>query len=329
MRIGQIKDALHVAHKSGMSVFLKGSPGTAKTALVRQFADEAGMDLVSIHAPLTDLLDIKGVISTKGDEAKFLPLSMWPKVTDDPVVVLIDELPQCVPAIQNAFSQLLIDKKMGDIELPKGSVVIATGNRKEDKAATHNVPSHVVNRVLHIEVDRSNDDFFEWAMANGITPEIVAFGHFKPDCVYNFNPKDNQNPYATYRSWEFVSDILKTDPPKELVAELVAGVVGRGVAAEFLAYRRMYRDLPDPKAILADPTNANVPSDPGTLYAISTSLASAVSKDTAANYFTYINRMPTEYGVMSAKAARGLFPTIVKTKSFAQWAKANSSIILG
>jgi hypothetical protein len=329
MRIGQIKDALHAAHKANLSVFLKGSPGTAKTALVRQFADEAGMELVPIHAPLTDLLDIKGVISTKGDEARFLPLSMWPKVTDDPVVVLIDELPQCVPAIQNAFSQLLIDKKMGDIELPRGSLVIATGNRKEDKAATHNVPSHVVNRVLHIEVDRSNEDFFSWALANSIEPEIVAFGHFKPECVYNFDPKDSQNPYATYRSWEFVSEILKAKPPRELIAELVAGVVGKGVAAEFLAYRRMYRDLPDPKEILAAPTVAAVPTDSGTLYAISTALASIIDKDNAANYFTYIDRLPTEFGVMSVKSARSTFPAIVKTKSFGAWAKTNSSVILG
>jgi len=328
MRISQIKDALKIAHKAGLSVFLKGSPGTAKTALVRQFAEESKMELISIHAPLTDLLDIKGVISTSGNEAKFLPLAMWPKHTDDPVIVLIDELPQCVPAIQNAFSQLLIDKKMGDINLPEGSLVIATGNRKEDKAATHNVPSHVVNRVMHIEVDRSNEDFFNWALKNKIEPEIVAFGHFKPECVYNFDPRDNQNPYATYRSWEFASEILKAKPAKELVGELLAGVVGKGVAAEFLAYRRMYKDLPDPAEILANPMATIVPQDPGTLYAVSTALAAAVGTATVDNYFKFMERLPTEFAVMSVKAARNSYPTIVKAKAFAGWAKANSSIIL-
>jgi SpoVK/Ycf46/Vps4 family AAA+-type ATPase len=328
MRISQIKKALATAHKADLSVFLKGSPGTAKTAIVRQFAKEQKLKLISIHAPLTDLLDIKGVISTQNDEACFLPLSIWPKPSDKPVVILIDELPQCVPAIQNAFSQLLIDKKMGDITLPKGSIVIATGNRKEDKAATHNVPSHVINRVMHIEVDRSNEDFFNWALSNKIEPEIVAFGHFKPDCVYNFDPRDNQNPYATYRSWEFASNILKTKPDDDLVSELLAGVVGKSVAAEFLAYRRLYKDLPDPQEILANPLATMIPQDPGTLYAISTALAAAVDEATVKNYFTFMDRLPTEFAVMSVKSSRNTYPKITKAKEFGAWAKTNSSIIL-
>lgn len=328
MRIKQIKPALHVARAAGLSVFLRGSPGTAKTALVRQFANEAKLRLVSIHAPLTDLLDIKGVISMDANEAKFLPLSIWPKETDDPVVVLIDELPQCVPAIQNAFSQLLIDKCMGDIKLPQGSMVIATGNRREDRAATHNVPGHVVGRVMYIDVERSNEDFFNWALGHGIEPEIVAFGHFKPDCVYNYDPKDCQNPYASYRSWEFASNILKAKPDKDLVGELLAGVVGKGVAAEFLAYRRLYKDLPNPIDILANPRGSIIPQDAGTLYAISTSLAAAVDVTTVDNYFIFMERMPTEFSVMSVKAARNSYPGIQKAKAFALWAKANSSIIL-
>ena len=328
MKISQIPAALDTALSAELSVLLKSGPGTAKTASVRQFAAKKKMKLIHIHAPLVDLLDLKGVISTQGDEAKFLPFNTWPKASDDPVVILIDELPQCVPAIQNAFSQLLIDKKMGDITLPKGSLVVATGNRREDKAATHNIPSHVISRVMHIEVDRSNDDFFEWGMKNGVSAEVIAFGHWKPDAIYNFDPKNSQEPYGCYRTWEYVSNILKSKPPTELLGEMIAGVVGKGISAEFMAYRRLFSQLPDPQQILTNPHATTIPTDPGTLYAISTSIAHYVTKDNADNFFSFISRLPTEYAVMCVKMTKAVLPTLPKTKAFSIWANANSHIIL-
>lgn len=120
MKISQIPSLLETAHKAGISVFLKGAPGTAKTAAVRQYANKTKLRLVHIHAPLTDALDIRGLPVVDNGEAKFQPLNIWPGEKDAPVVVLIDELPQCVPAIQNAYSQLLIDMQLGDVKLPKG-----------------------------------------------------------------------------------------------------------------------------------------------------------------------------------------------------------------
>lgn len=328
MKISHIHAALEAAHKAGLSVFLKGAPGTGKTAIVREYADKHKMKLVSIHAPLVDLLDLKGALSVNNDIAKFLPLAMWPKETDDPVVVLIDEFVQCVPAIQNGFSQMLIDHQMGEITLPKGSLVIATGNRREDKSATHNMPSHIVNRVVHIEVDKYNEDFFTWAASNGINPKIIAFGRFKPDCVYNFDPRNTQDPYATYRSWEQASKLLKANPLPDILAELISGVVGKGAAFEFTAFCRLYENLPNAKDILANPGLASIPGNPAELYAITTAVAHAVDKDTADNMFLFANRLPTEFSVLLVKSARSTFPGLVKTKSFTTWALDNKSILL-
>ena len=327
MKLSEIPSALQTARDAGLSVYIKGPPGNGKTAIVRQFADANNMELIHIHAPLTDLLDIKGVISTKEDKAQFLPLSIWPEETDDPVVVLIDELPQCVPAIQNAFSQLLIDKQMGDIRLPENSIVIATGNRREDKAATNNMPSHVTNRVLHIEVDRNSEDFFTYATRNRFDPSITAFLRFKPDCVYTFDARNTQDPYATYRSWEFVDKVLKSGPNEGLLPEILRGLIGEA-AREFTAYRRLCADLPDIPHLLRHPDQFVVPSNPGLLYAIATALAANVNKDTIASFFELIHQLPTEFSVLSVRDARTTLPTIEKHKEFGIWAKANLDIIL-
>ena len=307
MRLSQLPQALKLAHTAGRSVFIKGAPGIGKTSAVRQYADEKGMKLVSIHAPLVDLLDLKGVISTDGESAKFLPVSIWPKSTDAPVVVLIDELAQCVPAIQNAFSQLLIDHKMGDIQLPAGSMVIATGNRREDKAATHTMPSHVVNRLIHINLDNSLDDFIAWAVQNDIEHEIIAFLQYRPALLHTFDPKDTQRAYASNRSWEYASDLLKSMRmfnDESIMLEVLSGAIGDGEAAEFVAYRSMYHSLQDPKEVLKEPKKAKVPKKESELYALVTALAMHVDESTRENFYLFLDRITVEFAVLALKTVK-------------------------
>lgn len=328
MRMSNIPSLLKSAHKANISVFLKSPPGIGKTSIVRQYAKEAKMRLIAVHAPLTDPLDIKGLPTVEGNEAKFLPLNIWPQETDEPVVVLIDELPQCVPSIQNAYSQLLIDKQLGNVTLPKGSLVVATGNRREDKAATSNIPSHIVNRVMHVTVDTHTEDFLDWALENGIDPSIVAFGRFRPDSLHNFDPRNSQEPYATYRTWEMASHFIKHCDNNAVLMEALNGLVGEGAATEYMAFRRMYQELPDPKEVLAHPSLAVIPHEPATMYALTTACASIVTEELSDNLFILARRLPAEYAVMMIKTALKVLPKVAKCKEYGKWAMENKSLIL-
>lgn len=328
MKISQVPSLLETAHKAGISVFLKGAPGTAKTAAVRQYAKQVKMRLISVHAPLTDPLDIKGLPTVENNEAKFLPLDIWPKENDAPVIVLIDELPQCVPSIQNAYSQLLIDKQLGNVTLPKGSFVVATGNRREDKAATSNIPSHIVNRVLHVTVNTSSEDFLDWAVLNKISPMVIGFGRFRPDCLHTFDPKNSQEPYATYRTWEMASKFIEACTDNRVLHEALVGLVGDGPASEFIAFKRLYQDLPDPKLILENPAMAMIPNDPAVLYALTTACAHICTKELSDNLIELAERLPTEYGVMMIKSAYKTCADVGKGPKFKAWSMANKDLIL-
>lgn len=332
MKLSQLPNALRIAHTAGRSVYIKGAPGIGKTSAVRQFADMTGMPLIHIHAPLVDLLDIKGVISTAGDSAKFLPLNIWPKSTDAPVVILIDELAQAVAAIQNAFSQLLIDHQMGDIKLPAGSMVIATGNRREDKAATHNMPSHVINRLLHISLDYSVDDFVAWAAVNELVGEVISFIKYRPNLLHTFDAKDAQRTYASPRSWEYASDLLKAMSDlhdESSLLEILSGVVGEGEASEFVAYRGLYHSLQDPREVLRDPKKASVPKKESEMYAISTSIALIVDRDTRENFYIYLDRLPIEFAVMSLKTAKARWVDVLEGDGWKKFGAKHASLLIG
>jgi hypothetical protein len=327
MRIADVPEYLRIAHKAGLSAFLKGPPGMGKTTLAREYAKKAKLRLINVHAPLVDLLDIKGVISTYNDEAKFLPLQIWPKADDDPVLVLIDEFPQCVPAIQNGFSQLLIEQIMGDVRLPKGSFVCATGNRKEDRAATHNINAHVVSRVMHMEMEKDHDAFWNWAASNKVHPHVIAYTKFSPDALMTFDPAKSQDPYATYRSWEYVSNVLKTNPQERFIRECVAGLVGKGVATTFMAFRDTCANLPDPQQALNHPHSFVAPSDPGVMNAICISLAYQVDDKTGDNFVILAGKIPVENAFMMLAYASRHWTGMKKNKSIKDWIAQHAQLI--
>jgi hypothetical protein len=326
MKSSDLLENLEYVHKAGLAAFVKGPAGGGKTTLARQYAKKKGLRLVHCHAPLMDLLDVKGCISTAGDKAQFLPLEMWPDPEDGPVVILIDEFPQCVTAIQNAFSQMLIEQVMGDVRLPKGSFVIATGNRKIDKAATNNIPAHIVSRVLHIELQEDRDGWFNWASIEKLHHHVIAFIKFKPDALFTFDPSDSQSPYGCARSWAYVSDIIKSGAKDEFLQELISGLVGPGNASVFMAYRRTCLTLPDPQHILANPNTCQIPSDPGILYALCTGLSYYVTDTSCDNFITLANRIPTEFAIAMVKEGGNHCKGLRKNKSAIAWMQLNAKI---
>jgi hypothetical protein len=181
---------------------------------------------------------------------------------------------------------------------------------------------------MHINLELNNEDWLTWAMNNGVDTKIQAFGRFRPELLYNFEPDKAQKPYATYRSWVALSEWLKTNPPADLIFEGACGEVGEGVASEFSAFLRVYQGLPDPKEVLANPESIAIPTEMSTLYALTTALASAVDKSTAENFFLFADRLPPEFSVLMVKTANARSKDIQKTRSFSLWVQKNQKIIL-
>jgi hypothetical protein len=244
-------------------------------------------------------------------------------------VVLIDELPQAPTAIQNAFSDLLLNKTIGDTQLHPHSFIVATGNRAEDRAGTNRIPSHVVNRCLHIYPETSADEWLDYATDRKYDSRIIGFGHFRKDLLHNFDPNTAQKPYATFRSWSMVNELLATGLPDKLMLDAVAGIVGEGAGLEFETFCRLSKALPDPLKILKDPSLLEIPTELSILYALSTALAMNVEKATVDNYFTIIDKLPTEFQVLSVMTAlRRDRALITKAKGYLKWAAANHSMVV-
>lgn len=327
MTPNQIVRALYSLIKSKQPTFIWGPPGVGKSQIVNETAQRLDYEITDLRAVLLDPVDLRGLprISAEG-EATWCAPSFLPK--EGRGILFLDELNAAPPLVQAACYQLVLDRRLGEYELPEGWMVIAAGNRESDKAVTHRMPSALANRFVHLDFQVSVEDWLDWAAHTGIAEELQAFIKFRPNLLHDFDPSRNEKAFPSPRSWEFVSGIIKSNPDPEVEYELFKGTVGEGAAAELTGFCKVYRKLPDPEFILKSPEMAPIPEDPATTYALCESVAGKAAPENFESIMTFARRLPVEFAVLLVRNAVKKDRTIVQSEGFSSWAIANSDVLV-
>ena len=324
MKPTRISEALKTCIAAKRPVFLWGPPGVGKSEVVAQVATELKATLIDIRAVLLDPVDLRGLPHIENGEAVWSPPGFLPKGKGK-FILFLDELNAAPPLVQAACYQLVLDRKIGEYELPKDAVIVAAGNRDTDRAVTSRMPSPLANRFVHLDFDVDLDDWIQWGLANGVRTEVLAFQRFRPGLLYNFDPKRNEKAFATPRSVTFLSQLMDSG---EVDYDLMKGVVGEGYAAEFTGFLKIYQSLPDPDVVLMAPDKAEVPTDPATLYAICGAVARKASEQNMKNVVKYANRLPVEFSVLLIRDCVNRDDTLMKTRAFIEWTSRHSEVLV-
>ena len=123
MRPRELSDALRCLIPARRAIYLWGSPGGGKSAVVRQAAETLKLKLVDVRATLLDPVDLRGLPKITKDRADWCPPSFLPRSGDG--VLFLDELAQAPPLVQAACLQLVLDRRVGEYELPEGWSVVS------------------------------------------------------------------------------------------------------------------------------------------------------------------------------------------------------------
>jgi ATPase family associated with various cellular activities (AAA) len=274
MRPADVARLLDALYQTDVSVFLQGPPGIGKTEVIRQLAERKEAVLIVRHPVFEEAVDQRGIPAADRDSKRtdwYAP-SYLPDPSDDrEFIFFIDELPQSEPSVQKAYARTLLERIVGDTPLPEKTFVVAAGNRGQDRAGAGKLFSHVKNRVMKIDMEVSNDDWHEWALANDVIPEVRSYLRFMPSALFDFDPS-REDQQATPRSWAKVSTVTP-HLPEDLMHPAVSGLVGEGQAAQYCAHVRLHKELPDIDACLRNPTGFKVPEKLDILYAFSAAVA--------------------------------------------------------
>jgi hypothetical protein len=271
------------------------------------------------------------------------PPAELPTNADSTAIIFLDELNSAPPAVQAAAYQLILNRRVGTYELPKGVDVVAAGNREGDRGVTYRMPAPLANRFIHLEAKVDFDDFQEWAVMNDVHPEVLGYVGFAKQDLYDFDPKSPSKAFATPRSWVFVSDLLKDeDCDVDTLHNLVAGAVGDGLAVKFMAHRKIAGRLPKAIDILEGKVKDLQIKEVSAMYSLTVSLCYELKDqaekkakkwdDMADCFFRYImDNFPTELVVMGAKTGLTNYNLpfdATKMKSFDEFHKRFGKYVL-
>lgn len=327
MKPSRIIETLKTLIEIRQPVFVWGAPGVGKSQVVAQVARQQGLDLVDVRAVLLDPVDLRGLPRIDdNNRACWCPPEFLP--TGGKGLLFLDELNAAPPLVQAACYQLVLDRQLGEYRLPDGWSIVAAGNRETDRAVTHRMPSALANRFVHLNFEVDDAEWLVWAQDAGIASEVSAFILFRPNLLHAFDPQKDDKAFPTPRSWEFVSRIMNRRTKVIPDLELIAGVVGEGAAAEFCGFLRIYHNLPDPQALIANPETAEVPEDPATLYAICELLAEKTETENLSRIMAYARRLPPEFSVLLVRDAARANSAIVDTPDFNDWAIAHADVLI-
>src|SRR5204863_9935369 len=165
------------------SILLLSGPGVGKSDCVYQAAADAGLACRSLVGTQIAPEDVSGVPRIIGERSVFCPPRVLLPENGDPFCLFLDELPACTPDIQKAFYSLLLERRVGEHKLPAGTWVVAAGNRVEDRALVRSLSSALVNRVIVVQIRVDVSEWMQWAAANRVRPEIMAFINFLPESL--------------------------------------------------------------------------------------------------------------------------------------------------
>jgi len=321
-------------------VMLWGPPGVGKSQMVAQVAAAHGAPVIDVRLSQMEPTDLRGIPFRTGDVVEWAIPAMLPdeKRHGSNGILFLDEITSAAPTVSAAAYQLILDRRLGEYRVPTGWAIFAAGNRQGDRGVTYSMPAPLANRFSHFEVETHLDDWVAWAHLNHIDERIVAFLRFRPELLFDFDPKHNPVAFPSPRSWEFAHRALKKfgDQGGLLLGALQA-CVGPAAGIEAKAFIDNLGNLPDLDAIVRG-ESAPVPTEIDLQYAVASALvARAVRAQEGADHakalghiLDYAKGFPNrEMGVMLVSdMQRAVGEQLFKVPQFASWAKSVADVML-
>lgn len=322
-------------------VMLWGPPGVGKSQMVAQIGARHGVKVIDIRLSQMEPSDLRGIPFRINDRVEWAVPGILPNEErhGERGILFLDEINSAPPSVSAAAYQLILDRRLGEYEVPRHWAIFAAGNRQGDRGVTYTMPAPLANRFSHFEVEAHLDDWVSWAYASGIDDAVIGFLRFRPELLFDFDPAHNPVAFPSPRSWEFAHrGLRKFKDDAELLQGTLQACVGPAAGIELTAFINSLDQMPDLDAIVAG-EQVPVPREIDLQYAVAAALVGRAIRSRAdgdrgrtviGNILHYARRFPQrEMGVMLVSDLhRAVGNDLFEIPAFADWAQAISDVML-
>lgn len=311
----------------GLVPYLQSSPGCGKSAITRAVSNSLNTKLIDHRLSTSEPTDMTGLPHFRADgTAAFAPFPELFPLDDTPIPVgnngwmlFLDEFNSASREVQASAYKIILDRMVGQRNLHPNVAMVAAGNLDSDRAITNKLSTAMQSRLIHIELELVFDIWMEdVAIKMNYDPRIIAYLNFNKAALMDFDPNHKEKTFCCPRTWEFINRLLGNKPTvNDNHTSLFAGTITSGIAAEFVTYNQIYKDLVSIPAILAAPLHAPLPIAANAQWACITNMMSSITDDNFEHLASYANRFTITFRVLFFRTVLIRHPQLRRHPAFA------------
>jgi hypothetical protein len=198
-----------------------------------------------------DTTDLRGIPRLDGEWLDVCPLAWIVYFTQKNAagVIMFDEINLAPPTVAGQAYEIIQERSIADRRLSSDVLVIAAGNRGQDKAFTFDMSLPLRDRFAEIELVVDYKRWTKWAVETGINSYLIAFINWKPSYLYTLEDVAGSDKGASPRGIERINtligdeDILEENDDNISVYDIISSSCGEAWANEFNAYIKHVKTL--------------------------------------------------------------------------------------
>lgn len=210
----------------GIPILLWGAPGQGKSSFLESFRRE-GYPVETIIAAIHDPTDFSGLpMLIDGKVVYAAP--QWTDAFEQAKegLLFLDELSTAPPAVQAALLRVVLERKVGAMQLPKGVRIVAAANPPDSLIGGWELSPPLANRFVHLDWSLPAEAYalgitkgFDTFRCPPIRPDvhiamrsqwegiIAAFLRDKSEYL-NTTAEEGNYAFASPRTWSFAAMLL-------------------------------------------------------------------------------------------------------------------------
>ena len=252
-----------------IAVLIRGGTGIGKSAIVKQIADRVDKPMIDVRGSTMSEGDTGGypdIESMKETGVMSFCMPAWfVRACNEPVILFLDEMNRSLPAVQQSFFQIILDRQLGNDKNgmpynihPETRVFAAVNHGSEYDV--NEIDPALLRRFWTVDIKADIDNWINWAIGNNINDLIIEFLKTR---VTNFAPEPSSfepgDVFPTPASWTRLDETLKFKnisllelgkTNKPLLFNIASGFVGIPAAIEFSDYIEKYEFNITPEDVL-------------------------------------------------------------------------------
>lgn len=223
------------------SILLRGAHGIGKSQVVRQVANQLGLDVVDRRLSQMSEGDMIGLPSTDGEVTRFNPPDWYKQACSKPVCLFLDELNRATPEVMQAAFQVVLDRELNGWKLHPQTRVFAAINTGGAYTVNEMDPA-LLDRFWAVDLTPDVQDWLTWAKdSNHIHDNVITFIAGNDKWLDTPKNADSSTVNTSRRSWERLSIALRAIDIAELPDDLMfyplcLGFIGTEATIAFHGY---------------------------------------------------------------------------------------------